>query len=96
VVNIARNRHISVNKFAGKRRTAGIRLLARQLGLGFFVQHSATLCGIFAHSKNCRAREAAIATQQLRKHSTIPQQSLNNLRAQQWRNCWKRRFLCGP
>jgi hypothetical protein len=31
--------------------------------------------------------------QQLRKHATIPETSLGNVRMQQWKTCWK---MCGP
>jgi hypothetical protein len=40
-------------------------------------------CGIFAQSKNCGARETIIARYRL-------------CNTQQWCDCWKRRFLCGP
>jgi hypothetical protein len=42
------------------------------------------------------ARETAIARQQLRKHATIPEPSVGNVRSQQWRNHWKSCFLCDP
>jgi hypothetical protein len=51
---------------------------------------------MFVESKNCGARETGIARQRLCKHTTIPEPSLSKVRTQQWRNCWKRCFPCGP
>jgi hypothetical protein len=40
--------------------------------------------------------ETAIARQPLCKHATVPETSISNVCMQQWRNCWKRCFLCCP
>jgi hypothetical protein len=37
-----------------------------------------------------------VASQHLLKNAAIPEPSLNNRPRQQWRNCWKRCFLCSP